>query len=119
MIKIFHNNFSFKFVKDNIKIYSITNKNSNFSSRTHLSIPLKTDNIDTSVLISFNKKNQALDYINILNHEYYLNNKVNFIELYETNLEDFKYIGNIIHMPIVIILDTIDNNYDIYYSKNN
>ena len=34
-------------------------------------------------------------------------------------LEDAIYVGNLINMPIVIVLDQMEDTYDLYYIRNN
>jgi len=116
----FYNNFTHKFIDDK-KIISITNnKSANLISKNFLSIHYKSDiqKIDTNVLVGFSDKNYSTQYLN------HINTKFNFnAYLHEIELDEFKYMGALMNLPIVIIINQdyhIDNdNYDIfYYFKN-
>ena len=82
--------------------------------------PLKSDiqKIDTNVLVGFADKNYSIQYLN------YINNNFNYnANLYEIELDEFKYIGSLMNLPIVVVIN--DNyyndkdNYDLfYYFKN-
>jgi len=116
----FYNNFTHKFI-DKKKIISITNNNrTEIVYKSFLSTHYKSDiqKIDTNVLVGFADKNYSIQYLN------YINNNFNYnAHLYEIELDEFKYIGSLMNLPIVVVIN--DNyyndkdNYDLfYYFKN-
>lgn len=115
----FYNNFTHKFIDDK-KIISITNNNtSKIVFKNFLSIPYKSDiqKIDTNVLVGFIDKNYSIQYLE------YINNKFNYnAYLHEIELDEFKYIGSLMNLPIVVVINNNYNdkdNYDLfYYFKN-
>jgi len=124
------NNYSYKYFNNN-KIFCITiNNNINgIKSRSihnsYYSVPYKSqDNkINSNVLIGFNNKEICIQKVTELN-----NSDLNYnnIELKEIDLIDMKYLGTLMNLPIVIILDEInilDNqkcigtDYEIHYIR--
>ena len=109
----FYNNFTHKFI-DKKKIISITNNN-----RTEIVYKsFLSTHYNTNVLVGFADKNYSIQYLN------YINNNFNYnANLYEIELDEFKYIGSLMNLPIVVVIN--DNyyndkdNYDLfYYFKN-
>jgi hypothetical protein len=116
----FYNNFNHKFIYDK-KIISICSNNTpKIVSKNFLSIHYKSDiqKIDTNVLVGFVDKNYSSQYLN------YINNKFNYnAHLHEIELDEFKYIGSLMNLPIVVVMNDnyndTNNDYDIfYYFKN-
>ena len=116
----FYNNFTHKFI-DKKKIISITNNNRTETVyKTFLSSHYKSDiqKIDTNVLVGFVDKNYSIQYLN------YINNNFNYnAHLHEIELDEFKYIGSLMNLPIVVVINDAyysdKDNYDLfYYFKN-
>jgi hypothetical protein len=111
-----NNNYTHRFI-DSKKIYSITNNiNSKIFYKNFLSVPYKSDscNIDTNVLIGFNNEKYTNDYLEHAN--IYFKNEA---ELFKIDLDEFKYIGSLMNIPIVVIINKeyniYNDEYDIYY----
>lgn len=116
----FYNNFNHKFIYDK-KIISITNNNTpRIVSKNFLSIHYKSDiqKIDTNVLVGFRDKNYSIQYLDYINRQFNYN-----AHLHEIELDEFKYMGSLMNLPIVVIMNDnyndSNNDYDIfYYFKN-
>lgn len=112
----FYNNFTHKYIDDK-KIISITNDNvQKIISKNFLSLQYKSDSykIDTNVLVGFRDKNYSIQYLD------YINKKFNYnANMHEIELDEFKYLGSLMNLPIVVILNDNyndnDNKYDIFY----
>jgi hypothetical protein len=112
----FYNNYSHKFINSK-KVYSITNNNHHkIFYRDFLSIPYKSDieKIDTNVLLGFNNESYCKLYIEKINTEFNYN-----VSLINIEFDDFKYIGKLMNIPIVIILNESykdkDDAYELFY----
>lgn len=109
------NNFSYKYVNTK-NVFCITGKiKPKYFDTTFLSIPYtSTDNkIETNVLVSYTDKNICNKEIIKLNKDLKLKDDIN---LFEITLDEFKYMGIIMNIPIVVIInDKLDNIYEIYY----
>lgn len=115
MIKL-TKNFSYKYV-NNKNVFCITSKiRPKYFDTQFLSIPyVSNDNIiSTNVLISYTDKNLCNREIIRLNKDLILNDDINLLEI---KLEELKYMGFIMNIPIVVIIDDkVDNDmYEIYY----
>lgn len=115
-----NNNYTHKFVNSK-SIYTITNNiNSRVFYKNFLSIPYKSkeniSNIDTNVLIGFNNEKYSNDYLNHCNNIYFKDQEAS---LFKIDMDEFKYIGSLMNIPVVVIInneyDIYNNEYDIYY----
>jgi hypothetical protein len=116
-----NNNYTHKFI-DCKKIYTIThNSQSKILYKQFLSIQYKPDlyNTNNNVLIGFNNETYTKEYLKDINKNY----SKNHAELFKIDLDEFKYIGALMNIPVVIILNTkytiYNNEYEIYYHYKN
>lgn len=110
MIKLI-NNYTYRF-KHPKRVYCITNNRplSSSAQKTFLSVPFISSDqkIETNVLIAFSDKLLCDDHVNSLN-------QVDCIHAhsFEIDIDDFRYMGKQISLPIAIILEKKADIYDI------
>jgi hypothetical protein len=96
-------NFNYKFYNKE-HIYTITKPNLKLPKKQYLSVPYYGKEI-TNVITGFDNYDLCSCYL----RDNYVIEKI--------NLDEFKYIGSIINLPVVIILNISSNNvFEIYYS---
>ena len=94
------NNYTFKFPQKKIQyVHYVTP-----GSRRYHTIPLQTRSGKNQVLLFW--KEQPC----IKRTEGFITEKIPF--------EDALYVGNLMKMPVVIVLETNDDAYDLYYIRN-
>jgi len=112
---LLQNNYSHKFINTK-KIIAITNNTHRRDMcKNFLSIPYKSSayNINTNVLVGFNNEEYSKKYLEHINTEMKYDAR-----LYDIELDEFKYIGSLMNIPIVVVLNDVydvNNNYEIFY----
>lgn len=88
--------------------FPIINKRPKLSIQNDIySVPYISENgINTNVILGFINEQKCYEISKSLNVE-------NMI--CETTMDEFKEFSNILHLPIVVIIDTHNDNYDIYF----
>lgn len=114
MLKLI-DNFSYKYI-DTKYVFCITNPikpklfNTSFFSVPYIS---QNNKIKTNVLIAYNKKDTCDYQVNKLNK--YCDKDKDNISSFQIDLQEFKYIGGVMNIPIVVIIDDKSLHYNIYY----
>lgn len=117
---ILSNNFSYKYTEQQRKIYAIIKGNPLHVSRMHIySVPHISKEVPytRNVLLGFTDENLCLDCTKELKRDH------DGLSVITMGLSDFRQIGNMMGMPIAVIIDkeadeVLNTCYNIYFNAN-